>query len=235
MKNKKIVKAGISLLLVGVVGVGATLAYLTDKTDPVKNTFTIGEGYVDDDMSQALVLDEKNTSTEEDEKWSNFEGRTISGNAYEFIPGGTYEKDPTVHLRADSVDSYLFVKITGLDDLLGTGYYLDKEEGYINEHWKKINNTGKYDGIYTYVASQSDEEGLVINKTNVSLTNKDKHQVEYYNLEAIFEKLLPNNNITKMPAKGTPIGEIKVEACAVQAKNNSYTNAVTQAEGMFTI
>ena len=38
-----------------------------------------------------------------------------------------------------------------------------------------------------------------------------------------------------MPAKGTPSGEIKVEACAVQAKNNSYTNAVTQAEGMFTI
>lgn len=237
MKNKKLLKAGISLLLVGVVGVGATLAFLTDKTDPVTNTFTIGKGYNNDDPdSQALVLDETNTSTEVDEKWSNFGDRTISGNTYEFIPGGEYIKDPTVHLRTDSVDSYIFVKITGLDEMLapidGTTYYNSVD--FNGDNWIKVDDTAGYNGIYVYVNSSEATEGLVVNSTNLTsdYIKEDNNGKEYYTLEAVFESLEPNNAITTMPSEGTQLGTISVKACAVQAKNNTYANALEQAKGV---
>ncbi len=42
MKKKNLITAAVSLALVAVVGVGATLAYFTDKTDTKTNVFTSG-------------------------------------------------------------------------------------------------------------------------------------------------------------------------------------------------
>ena len=43
MKKRNLLISLLSLALVAVIGVGATLAYFTDKTDTKKNTFTTGK------------------------------------------------------------------------------------------------------------------------------------------------------------------------------------------------
>lgn len=76
-------------LLVG-TAVGGTLAWLTDKTDTVKNTFTVGN--IDIDL----------TETKE---------------PYKMIPGHTLHKDPKVTVMAGSEDCWIFVKVEESDNL----------------------------------------------------------------------------------------------------------------------
>lgn len=71
-----------ALLVVGVVG--GTMAWLTDKTDPVVNTFSTS------DIQVEL------TETEE---------------PYKMIPGYTIHKDPAAKILAGSEDCYLFVEL----------------------------------------------------------------------------------------------------------------------------
>ena len=88
----------LSLVLAGTLIVSAgmfgTLAYLTDKTAEVVNTFTTSG------------IEIELTETTED---------------YKMVPGFTIEKDPTVTVEADSEDCYLFVKLEkseNFDDFL---------------------------------------------------------------------------------------------------------------------
>ncbi len=55
MNKKKLVTTFGSLALVGVIGVGASLAYLSDKTNTLTNTFTIGSN-IDITLDEALLL-----------------------------------------------------------------------------------------------------------------------------------------------------------------------------------
>ena len=66
--------------------VAATVAYLTMKTDPVQNTFTVGD--INIVLSQANPLD----------------GSKI-------IPGLEFDVDPKVTVKADSESCWLFIKI----------------------------------------------------------------------------------------------------------------------------
>lgn len=79
------------LALVLVVGgvIGGTLAWLTDKTDSVKNTFTTSD------------IDITLTET----------GATNNANSYKMVPGNTINKDPKVTVVAGSEKCYLFVKL----------------------------------------------------------------------------------------------------------------------------
>lgn len=83
MKKKKLILA-ISLVLVAMVAVGGTLAWLADKSDQVVNTFTAGD----------INIELTETTTD-----------------YEMIPGNTILKDPKVTVKANSEDCWLFVKI----------------------------------------------------------------------------------------------------------------------------
>lgn len=94
--KKKTVALILALVMVFGAAVGGTIAWLTDTTAEVKNTFTVGK--------VAITLDE----TDVDDSTPNAD-RDIA-NEYQMIPGTTYEKDPTVTVTADSEDCYLFVK-----------------------------------------------------------------------------------------------------------------------------
>ena len=76
----------LSLLVGGAIG--GTLAWLTDKTDEIKNVFTIGN------------INIELTETEQE---------------YKMVPGTTIAKDPTVTVEADSENCYLFVKLEKSD------------------------------------------------------------------------------------------------------------------------
>ena len=75
----------VALVLVLCCAVGGTLAWLTDTTDPVTNTFTVGD--IDIDLTESDHLDLK------------------------MIPGKTITKDPKVTVKADSEACWLFVKV----------------------------------------------------------------------------------------------------------------------------
>lgn len=246
MKNKKALKMGLSLLLVGVVGVGATLAYLSDKTDTMTNTFTVGKGYDNtDENSQALVLDE--TALNGAAINSNFPadsgeaGRTLDGVNYTFTPGADYLKDPDVHLRADSVASYVFVKIEGLDELLAAKNSEDK--AYFTNvnlntgNWKRVADVvagDVKDGYYVYTIDG--RTPLILDDTYTD-TEEDKYGVEYYNLNKLFTELTPNDAITQLPVDDPEtvdvderkLPNIDIKACAVQTSNIEYTVAQEEA------
>lgn len=93
MKKKTLALVlALTLLVAGVVG--DTLAWLTDQTAEVKNTFTVGDINI---------------------------GLTETTTDYKMVPGNTIAKDPTVTVKANSEACWLFVKVTesaNLDDFI---------------------------------------------------------------------------------------------------------------------
>ena len=91
-------KAWVSLVAVVLVlccAVGGTLAWLTDKTGEVKNTFAPSGINI-------TLTETPNTDTDgngENDAWKA-----------DMIPGFSYTKDPVVTVKGGSVDCYLFVK-----------------------------------------------------------------------------------------------------------------------------
>ena len=84
--------AALSVILVLLVGVAGTLAYLQVKTGSVQNTFAPSN--ID------LTLAETAT-----------EGGSTTANTYKMIPGVKIDKDPKVTVKAD-IDCYVFVEVT---------------------------------------------------------------------------------------------------------------------------
>lgn len=105
MKMKKIVATGSALALTAAVAVGGTLAWLT-ANDSVQNTFTVGN--IQMSMDEAPV----------DANGQATEGARTDANTYHIVPGGSYDKDPTIHFNAGNDASYLFVKVeNGLEGI----------------------------------------------------------------------------------------------------------------------
>ena len=88
--SSKAVALVLSLVLTIGCVVGGTIAWLTDKTDPVENTFTAGD--ID------ITLAETTTN-------------------YKMVPGNTIAKDPKVTVVGGSEACWLFVKIEESENL----------------------------------------------------------------------------------------------------------------------
>lgn len=102
--NKKNLLIVACALLLVVVTVFATIAWLVDTDNEISNTITIGN--ISISLSEAPVdADGKATS-----------GTRVTENTYKLFPGKEYDKDPTVFVDAKSEESYLFVKV---DNQLG--------------------------------------------------------------------------------------------------------------------
>lgn len=120
-----------ALLVVGVVG--GTMAWLTDKTDPVVNTFSTSD-------IQVRLEETKG-------------GSASSGSNREFkmIPGHTIEKDPKAWVVEGSEECFLFVKLEMKDNAYGTGTdavnYLTYE---MADGWIQLETADgvKVDGVY---------------------------------------------------------------------------------------
>ena len=95
---KKTLTMILSLALVAALSIAGTLAYLTSTTQKVSNTFTVGDGVT-------ITLDEAPV----DASGKETDGARVTANNYPLTPGGSYDKDPTVHVNGDSC--YLFVTV----------------------------------------------------------------------------------------------------------------------------
>ena len=92
--KKKSLALVLALAMIVVCVVGGTLAWLTDKTAPVKNTFTYGDINIKLEETGATVAADGSATKE-----------------FKMIPGYTIAKDPKVTVEAGSEKCYLFVKV----------------------------------------------------------------------------------------------------------------------------
>lgn len=147
MKKKSLVMMLVSLGLVGTIMVGATLAFFTDQTEAVTNTFSVGAN-VDielyEDVTQTSAENQEYVITEADDLThvSTEEGAAFD-NMY---PGLTLKKAPFVELAANSSDCFVRVTITGIDSLDNQGFTVALN----STDWTRVGGTGTLDGIYQY-------------------------------------------------------------------------------------
>lgn len=85
IRNRRIAMTVALVLVVALVSVGGTIAWLTAQTEAVTNTFTVGDINI--------------TLTE------------TTGTSYKIVPGNNINKDPKVTVNANSENCWLFVKI----------------------------------------------------------------------------------------------------------------------------
>ena len=130
MKKKTLISI-IAVALVLSVSVGGVLAWLTDKTDPVVNTLTVG--------NSVLTLAETTTD-------------------YKMVPGATIDKDPVVTVKADSETCWVFVKFeksANLDDFItytaADGW--TRLEGVDDEVYYRVQDATTADVTYSVLAN----------------------------------------------------------------------------------
>ena len=128
MNKKKLGTGLVALALVGVVGIGGSLAWFTD-TESETNTFSTKH------------IDITLTEPRYDE---------LQNNGKEYMPGDTFEKDPTITLSGDSAPAYVRikdvdVKITKQDGTTETRDLENFLPKFDNENW-----VASGDGNYYY-------------------------------------------------------------------------------------
>ena len=123
------------VLLIGCVA-GGTLAWLTDTTDNVVNTFTTS------DIN--ITLRESSTSTNPDVEEHN----------YKMIPGCTITKDPKVTVASGSEACYVFVEVTKSTNFDTYMTYT------IDSGWTKLSGVDGVDNVYYRIVDDSNEMGV---------------------------------------------------------------------------
>lgn len=126
-------------LLIG-IGVGGTLAWLLDTTDPVTNTFTVGKVDIDLEEHSYDPANQNKVTTTVD-----------NANDYPLIPGTSYGKDPKVTVTTDSEDCYLFIRIQEINNpasYLDYKYNLDLGTSDQADDWTLIEDNNNGDKVY---------------------------------------------------------------------------------------
>lgn len=195
MKKKSLITMVAAVCLTGVVMVGATLAYLTSTTDVAQNTFTVGK--VD------IALNEKTGETNNDfTQESEWDDREDGKNMY---PGQEVAKRPVVTVKANSADCWVYVKVTGADELVSKNFTINS---WNNTDWDKTDSTDTLNGIYRY-------------KDSVVKSSTDKL------LPPVFLSVKYNQD-AEGNVDGT-IGTVKVVAAAIQADGITEADALSEA------
>lgn len=136
MEKKNLKKLALSLSLVGVVGVGATLAALSSVTEHLTNKFTFTSNGLSIKLDEAKVDPTTNKALAND-------ARVPAGQAQTYgtlIPDMVVDKDPTVTVEKDNLPCNVFVSvkntngnkliITDLDDDAWRALTATELEGY---------------------------------------------------------------------------------------------------------
>lgn len=159
------------LLIAGTVAV--TVAYLT-STANVTNTFTVGQ--------VKITLDEAPV----DANGKETTGNRGTANTYLFVPGGVYDKDPTVHVAANSEECYLFIKIVNnLESVESTVDGESIKDQLLANGWVVYNEAqGVYVFNSTIAKAGTVTDKVLFEKVNISTTATNDQ------LSAIAEKTI---------------------------------------------
>ena len=224
MKKRQLAKLGLTVGLVGAVGVGGTLAILSQQSNTVTNTFAVGAGIKAEDV----VLDETDLQGKALDADMSETQRTKKGNDYiNLQPGMKLTKDPQVHVSAKAADSYVFAKLENVDEYLAAMNegVVDEDKSIlingINKNWKmyQAEAEGSLDGVYVYVGATDENKGIEAGG------NDEGSKVSVGNIafdsEKLFEGIQLDTAATLYDAEGNPKDltklNIVVKALAVQA------------------
>ncbi len=168
---KKMYKAMALVLCAALLVAGSifgTLAYLQDKTDPVKNTFTTGkvditlhEFEIDNATGEKKVAKDAEgnvvTDANGNETYVKAESAGLTG--IKLVPGREIKKNPVITVKEGSEACYLFVKVEdGLSNLATINW--------VEGDWTKIDGTN----IYYYkaiVAAPDDKDANKVSDVEV--------------------------------------------------------------------
>ena len=150
MKKKSLITV-LALVLVFAVAVGGVVAWLTDVTDPVTNTFTVG------DINIKLEETKQN---------------------FKMVPGNTIEKDPKVTVEKDSEACWLFVKVEKSSDLdTYISYNVDMGwtalTGVEGVYYREVNADNAENGV-TYSVLTDDKVTVKTDVTKAQLDDVDE-------------------------------------------------------------
>lgn len=115
-KIRKALATMLAALLLVVVSVGATVAYLTSR-DEVTNTFTVGKVVITLDEAKVNLAGKPVDDNNKEVELAN--APRVKANEYKLMPGHTYTKDPTVTVLEDSEPSWIYcgVKVSDVATL----------------------------------------------------------------------------------------------------------------------
>ncbi len=129
--KKSLITMLVALVLVAAVGVGATLAYLTDSTEAKVNTFTVGD--VDIELTETASAGNTDAVVE----------ATNDGFSFDNLqPGDVVNKKPVVTVVEGSNKCYVYVKVS-------ESTYLTADID--TEAWEALGN-----GIYRFIGNNND-------------------------------------------------------------------------------
>lgn len=153
MNMKKAIAATVCAGMVVVGSVAGTMAYFTD-THEVENSFTVGQVGIsldEADVTEYGVVIE--------------DAARVEGNTYKLIPNHQYVKDPTVHIDANSEESYLFVKVEN-----GLSAYEDSTATIASQmtDWTEIDTTNH---VYAYKETVKGGDADVVVFNNFKIAN----------------------------------------------------------------
>lgn len=227
MNKKKLITMAASLGLVAVIGVGATLAYMTSATEEKTNTFTVGH------ISAELEETTKDPNGDERAWDDDKDGKDM-------YPGESVYKMPSMIIKGGSAASYVFLKVTGADELVTAGFTITSGiaagniqdstvSAFNDKNWVKVANedgsqsvNAALNGFYRY---QYDDGNSIIGATEADLKL----------IAPIFDMVTyktTNEGNANLDSNGKPqvVGKVTVAGCAVQADGLSAEEAFAQAK-----
>lgn len=180
-KTSKALLVSLCAVLLVTASVLGTMAYLTSQ-DQVVNTFTVG--------NVAITLDEKDVDNS-----TPGENDRDKANAYKLMPGHNYEKDPIVHVDANSEDCYLFVKV--VNEIANIEAEKTVAQQMTEKGWVAVDAAN---GIYVYTTD----------KTNPAVVTKGSNIT-------VFENFTIAGNVDNTTLATYADKTITVNAYAIQA------------------
>lgn len=210
MNTKKSVSMKAAVVLMAAVllfgcAVGGTLAWLLDKTEPVINTFTVGNIDIDlkeHDLKADGTLDQNTEVTEED--------------TYKIIPGTSQPKDPFVRVEANSEACWVFIKV---EEKNSAATYITY--GIDTTVWTALGDA--YPGVYykDQAAVTTDETLNILKDKVVSYSDSlTKAQID-----ALYDIVKDaDGNVTSMTMKSEDkLPKLQFTAYAIQKVNANGT------------
>lgn len=206
-KFTKIALVVASFVLVVALSVGATIAWLTAKTEVVTNTFA-PTGIEIEIKEHKWQVVENETLPDENDVWGELTSGEVTENTYDMIPGVVLPKDPFIRVKEESEPCYIYMEI------------VETNNPIVAENEKAIGYAVKAPNASATPATPGWTQLYV---DGVAVTGKDGGYVYYYSeilddnqkTEGIFanDQVSVNGNVTDKTAQAV----IKFNGYAVQA------------------
>lgn len=190
--NFKLIVAILAVAVLATVAISGTVAWLTDSTSTVVNTFTVGD--IDIELKEHEYVPESNTLN------NNLVDKNEN---YKVIPGGTSPKDPMVTVNKGSEKCYVYALVK--NNLVVNGNCVATLA--VNSSWSPVASITKSDGTTETLYKYSQiVDALAESKTLPAIFNSVT-----YDGEAITKE-----NISQLTSK-----TIEITAYAHQSENTT--------------